>query len=83
MVIPSMRPQTSTHHCHARGCRVAIPPHLFMCFAHWHMVPKSLRLAIAEAYRPGQEVDKRPSEAWLEAARAAIAIVAKQEGLEQ
>lgn len=67
------------HECHAEGCSKAIPPALLMCREHWRMVPYQLRGAVLRAYRPGQCDDKRPSAAWLEAARAAINAVAARE----
>lgn len=67
------------HTCHALGCIAVIPPSLFMCRRHWYRVPRALRMAIWQAYRPGQEVSKDPSEAYIHAAKAAIAAVAQQE----
>lgn len=52
-----------------------------MCGRHWAMVPAKLQRAVWATYRPGQCDDKDPSEAWHEAADAAIAAVALQEGL--
>jgi hypothetical protein len=43
------------------------------------MVPKTLRHAVWRTYRPGQEIDKDPSAAYLESAAAAIEAVAVQE----
>lgn len=60
-----------THRCHWPGCRVAVPPRLWGCRPHWLRLPRSIRRAILDAYRPGQEVDKRPSAAYLAAARRA------------
>ncbi len=68
-----------THTCHARGCNVAIPPKLFMCKHHWYSVPKLLRDAVWAAYRPGQEVRKNPTVAYLDAADAAIKAAAVAE----
>ena len=50
-----------------------------MC-QHWSMVPVDLRKAAQTAYRPGQErLDPRPSPAYLDAARRAVAAVAEKE----
>jgi len=38
------------------------------CAYHWHQVPPYLRLKIRTYYRPGQEVDKKPSRQYLIAA---------------
>jgi hypothetical protein len=60
------------HSCHAPRCSVAVPPKMFACRPHWFMLPAPLRAAIWRAYRPGQEITKDPSPAYLAAARAAI-----------
>lgn len=73
----------SAHHCHAKGCPKIVPPKLLMCLKHWRMVPRELQKAVWATYRPGQEVDKRPSEAYLKAARAAIDAVAAKEAVQQ
>ena len=68
-----------THHCHAVGCQTPVPPRLLMCGRHWAQVPKDLQRAVWDAYRPGQEDDKRPSHAWHLAATDAIAAVFRLE----
>jgi hypothetical protein len=68
------------HTCHAIGCAVGVRPELLMCGRHWAMVPSEIRRAVWSFYRAGQCVDKRPSPAWLVAARSAIAKVAVLEG---
>lgn len=65
------------HKCHASGCEVETQPKLFMCLRHWRRLPRSMRDEIWFAYRPGQEIDKRPSAEYLVAARAAIEWMAK------
>jgi len=50
-----------------------------MCRAHWNMVPARLQRAVWAHYRRGQERDKRPSRAYLQAALRAIAAVADRE----
>lgn len=70
-----------THTCHAKGCDAAVPPRMLMCYPHWKMVPKMLQAAIWATYRPGQERDKRPSEAYMEAQRRAVHAVALLEGV--
>jgi hypothetical protein len=52
---------------------------MLMCLRHWRMVPRKLQEAVWRTYRPGQCDDKDPSEAWHEAADAAIAAVAAKE----
>lgn len=68
------------HRCHALGCERKVPPSLFMCKSHWALVPQHLKNAIWRFYRPGQERDKNPSEAYCVAAREAIEAVANREG---
>lgn len=72
----------SKHLCHAIDCPTAISPRLLMCLPHWRKVPRDLQQAVWAAYEPGQERRKDPSEAYLEAARAAVNAVAEQEGLD-
>jgi hypothetical protein len=68
------------HTCHALGCDKTVPPRLLMCGRHWAMVPKPLQRTVWATYQPGQEDSKDPSGAYLAAAKAAIAAVARQEG---
>jgi len=63
------------HHCHVPRCGVAVPPKFLMCRRHWHMVPAAEQRRVWLYYREGQEIDKRPSEAYLRAAEAAIRAV--------
>lgn len=51
-----------------------------MCYPHWKTVPAKLQRRVWDTYRNGQCDDKRPSEAWHEAADAAIAAVALKGG---
>ena len=60
------------HRCHHPHCRVAVRPSLFACRSHWHALPKSLRDRIWTTYRPGQEITKDPSRAYLAAAADAL-----------
>jgi len=50
-----------------------------MCFKHWRMVPPEIQRLIWKHYRPGQEVDKRPSDVYLIVARRAVQAVAEEE----
>lgn len=74
-----MSTATAAHTCHAERCPVTVPAEMFMCTPHWSMVPPPLREAIKATYRPGQEIDKAPSQEYLAVARAAIAEVAHKE----
>ncbi len=67
------------HHCHAKGCRERVEPKLLMCPRHWRMVPRNLQAEVWRTYRAGQEIDKRPTREYLDAADAAINAVAAKE----
>lgn len=69
----------SAHTCHARRCKVAVPPKMLMCRRHWAMVPRALQRDVWARYVPGQERRKDPSREYLNAAQAAIAAVAAKE----
>ena len=77
-LFPSETPDPP-HTCHARGCKVVVPPERLMCLAHWRMVPRSIQQAVWRSYRTGQCEDRRPSAAWHQAADAAIGFVARLE----
>lgn len=49
-----------------------MPPRVFMCAAHWYMLPRVLRKNVWRAYFEGQEIRKDLSPEYLEAAQAAI-----------
>ena len=53
---------------------------MFMCRRHWFMLPRSLRADIWDAYVPGQEVRKDPSDRYLHVAMTAIRWLADKEG---
>jgi len=57
-----------SHTCHWPGCTREVPPAMWGCRTHWFTLPKHLRDAIWREYRPGQEIDKHPSEAYMEVA---------------
>lgn len=69
-----------SHVCHADGCNKPIPPAMLMCFLHWKMVPKDLQRKIWATYKPGQEIRKDPTPAYMDAYRAAVEAVAVREG---
>lgn len=70
----------SKHHCHAVDCKEVVPPKLHMCLKHWKMVPKAVQDLIWAHYRPGQEIDKKPTVAYLAVAFVSISCVALKEG---
>lgn len=60
------------HRCHARNCTTPVKPEMLMCLRHWRMVPRDIQRRVWATYM-------RPSEAWHQAADAAIAAVAAKE----
>lgn len=53
------------HTCHWPECQRQIPAALLMCTGHWFTLPQSLRDKVWEEYRPGQEIDKKPSRKYI------------------
>lgn len=68
-----------SHKCHADNCTNKIPPSKFMCAEHWALVDSKLKQRILDTYIEGQEKSKRPSRAYLQAAREAICDVMSKE----
>src|SRR5262245_12982747 len=58
------------HFCHWPGCKEQCKPAYWGCRHHWFRLPYELRHRIWRAYTIGQESTKRPSEEYIEAARA-------------
>lgn len=73
------RPKPLHHRCHATGCEALVDPRLLMCGRHWRLVPRVLQRRIWATYVAGQEIRKDPTDAYLEAMRAAIEAVAETE----
>lgn len=69
------------HTCHAVNCKQIVSPAMLMCLRHWKMVPSELQRTIWNLFKPGQEIRKDPSPAYLEAARQAVAAVEERERL--
>lgn len=61
------------HRCHWPGCekKVDAAAAQWGCKQHWLALPQHLRDEIWRNYRPGQETDKSPSRAYINAAIAA------------
>jgi hypothetical protein len=76
---PTPAPAPAAHLCHARNCEQPVPPRMLMCARHWRMVPKELQTAVWREYRPGQEISKTPTAAYLAVMVEAIAAVAHAE----
>lgn len=57
------------HTCHWPGCGRIVEPRLWGCGSHWYRLPADLRRRIWRTYRPGQEITKTPSEAYIAVAR--------------
>lgn len=68
------------HRCHWPSCDRQVPPRMWGCSEHWFRLPKRLRDRIRATYRPGQEIDKRPSAAYLDAADEAQSWIRAQGG---
>ena len=64
------------HTCHWPGCGKAVPPAMWGCSRHWFALPPALRNKIWGTYRPGQEITKTPSAAYLAAAKEVQAWIA-------
>lgn len=64
------------HTCHWPDCPREVPPAMWGCRQHWFALPKALRDRIWDTYRPGQEITKTPSAAYIEAAQAVQAWIA-------
>lgn len=60
--------QTRDHHCHWPGCTAQVPPAKWGCSKHWFRLPKELRDKVWAAYKPGQEINMRPSREYLDVA---------------
>jgi len=54
---------------------------MHMCRKHWFMLPVALRFLIIKNYRKGQEIDKRPTRAYVEAVQRTTAWIAEHEAL--
>jgi hypothetical protein len=60
------------HTCHATGCKVPVPPKMFLCRRHWFRLPKPMQAEIWDVYVPGQEQRKDPTPEYLEVAQRCI-----------
>lgn len=63
------RKSSGEHHCHWPGCSTPVPPRLWGCRKHWLALPAELRAKIWDAYRPGQEITKTPSDEYITVAQ--------------
>ncbi len=70
--------QSRVHTCHWPGCQTLVPPAVWGCKTHWYQLPLTYRNRIWAAYRPGQEVDMRPSEDYVAIAEAVQAWIKEQ-----
>jgi hypothetical protein len=61
--------QTRKHECHWPDCKEQVPPAMWGCKKHWFKLPAHLRRLVWANYRPGQEVDMRPSSDYVRVAR--------------
>ena len=70
--------QSRNHTCHWPGCTKQVPPAMWGCRPHWFALPKHLRDAVWDAYRPGQEVTMTPSDEYLAVAGAVDTWIRKK-----
>ncbi len=56
----------SEHTCHHPNCNIPVPPKMLACRGHWFMLPQELKDRVWKTYRPGQEKDKQPSQAYMD-----------------
>lgn len=70
-------PNPGCHGCHWPGCMAEVKPAYWGCRRHWYMLPRLIRAKIWAAYRPGQEVSKKPSKEYVDAANEAQEWIAK------
>lgn len=61
--------QTRPHTCHWPGCTTQVKPAMWGCSKHWFLLPRHLRNKIWATYRPGQEIDGRPSVQYIRVAQ--------------
>lgn len=66
------------HRCHWPTGTIETPPRMWGCKRHWFRLPKILRDKVWATYRPGQEITKDPSRAYIEVIKEVEAF-AKQE----
>jgi hypothetical protein len=66
------------HYCHWNGCKAEVPPAMWGCKTHWFKLPLRLRNRIWATYKPGQEITKTPSAAYLEVAREVALWISTQ-----
>ena len=63
---------SQSHYCHVPGCSRVVDPKFLMCHRHWELVPLNLKNRIYQHYRTGQEIDKNPTDEYLQVAELAI-----------
>ena len=69
--LPEIPATERIHRCQAIGCTAAVDPRFLMCGRHWAMVPTTIHTEL-QAHGRGER-------AWVEAADAAILLVARKE----
>lgn len=67
--------RSAGHFCHWPECRRAVPPAMWGCREHWFRLPRRLRAALWVTFKPGQEVTKTPSKAYLRVAEEIQAYI--------
>lgn len=70
---------TAKHKCHWPDCPLEVHPSLWGCTPHWFKLPYRLRQRVWDHYRPGQEIDKKPSKEYVAVALEIQAWIRKEE----
>ena len=71
------QPNLGDHTCHWPDCEKQVPAAMWGCKPHWFRLPPGIRKRIWATYRPGQEITKTPSAAYLAVAREAQEWIAE------
>jgi hypothetical protein len=71
--------QIRDHTCHWPDCNRQVPPAMWGCKFHWSKLPKRLRDRIWATYEVGQEVNRTPSQDYLDVALEVQAWIREQQ----
>jgi hypothetical protein len=66
------------HTCHWPDCTIEVEPAMWGCRNHWFKLPLALRNKIWATYRPGQEITKDPSAAYIAVAKQVQTWIKKE-----
>lgn len=57
-----------SHRCHWPNCKTDVEARFWGCLLHWSRLPADIKRGIWLHYRPGQEIDKKPSAEYVDIA---------------